>query len=522
MSHARVIALTLAAVAVFALVPQGALGETPAQPPSFKPAIGGPATVTFFGHVFSSGLDSPMPANTQFPVGEADYGSGLVDSPVECGTGLPQGPVASGPGNTGGTDCDHYTANKLALYSTAGPVQVKNANEFYGNGDYSQLHNENGLTQDIQLDPSGKVTGTIYISHSFHAWPHNENKTPCIGNDPPDNVPCPQPYWRWHDGASYNFQVKAWLYYAVLGDHGANARTKPPIQAAFDSGKMTLIAKGETAPILTVSADDVGGNPRVWKYVVDMGAPLVPVVPNTANLVMIYSWDNVLPNGQEVSSEDWRLNTGENFPPSFTLPTKNPFTVELVYPELVHGKMVFLAVMNTPWGSYDVDPTSVKVEVKDKDGNLVDTPSLRQYGDFSVAHGAHYKPINLTFVWDHQADHLKPGAYSVTVTATNYQHSAGDSRTALFELGTDGTLTRVEPGRAGVQTFSADQFQKFLSGAGQRGNGTADADGSALPSAVPLVTERATNTPLLAVPLAPAVALAAIALAALVARRRIR
>lgn len=504
MSHGRIIAIaTLAAVALAAVAPAVDAQRVTAGTPDFAPPAPPPegtSRVTFYGYVFGYSLDSPMPANTQYPWGVADWGSSLVDPPVNCG---PQGPT-----------CDEYTFNKVGLFTTAGPVQVKETNDF----SYEKLHNENGMTQDIQLDATQDVTATIHVSAAVHAWPHNENETACLGQDPPQNVPCWQNYWRWHSGVNPNFQVRAWLYAMVLGSHGQDANRAPPIESQWESKAGTLIATGETTPTNLMSLDGNGGNERVWRFDINLGKPVVDTVPREANLVLVYSFHNKMPDGTEVGiSTPIRINTGEFFPTFFTIPVKNAFTVELVAPQIVHDKLVVVGVMNTPWGSYDLDPKSVTLTMTGPGGSRVDLPGLGQVGDYSVAHGGHYRPINITFIWDHREHKLPAGAYALTITASNYQGSASDSLAAFIEVDADGRLTRVEPGRAEVATFSDADFQRFVAGADSAaGKGSGDAAGLPLP----LVASAPESPDALRPAPAPALAPLALALALALALRR--
>src|SRR5688572_26852784 len=121
--------------------------------------------ITFYGHIFTHGRDEPMPMNTQFPAGEADYSIGQADG---CGTPPPL-PPDSDPSQE---SCETWAANTQMWYSTAGFVQVKTAEES-GCGqscDYSLFHNERGLTKDVYLDTSQKPVSTYYMSADFHGW----------------------------------------------------------------------------------------------------------------------------------------------------------------------------------------------------------------------------------------------------------------------------------------------------------------------------------------------------------------
>lgn len=429
----RAVALTVLAV-VLSVAPFAASQDAAGG------GAGGASKVTFYGHIFGTGLNFPQPANTQFPWGEADFAtSGPIDD-THCGPETPVGRT-SRPDNNEAllVPCDEQHNTKLVLFTTAGPVTVKQARDF----DYAKLHNEFGMTEDAILDTSQNVNATLYMTPaSSHAWLHTPAQTPCFNGDPPENVPCLYPYWRWHAGVAPNFEVKAKLYAMTLGEHGANASTVPPIRAKLPEA--VLIAEGQTQPETVISSDGYGDNPRVHRFDIDLGPPKVSTIDRNANLVLVFSWDQDL-GGQEFMADTWRINSGEFFATSFSVPVKNAFMVERVEPAMVHEKVVIHSILNTPWGSYDVDPASVKLTVERVNGG-VDTTSLTRVADFQVAHGAHYKAINVTWVWDAHADRAPAGEYVARVEGCNFQHSACDVQEATFRLLADGRLVDAVTG----------------------------------------------------------------------------
>src|SRR5688572_6414926 len=75
--------------------------------------------VTFYGHLYSTGRDQPMPMNTQFPLDEDDYSRGLFGG---CGSlkGVPMhalGGTAVLAGTAG--DCISWPENENWFFSTA-------------------------------------------------------------------------------------------------------------------------------------------------------------------------------------------------------------------------------------------------------------------------------------------------------------------------------------------------------------------------------------------------------------------
>lgn len=443
----RVLALVLGALVVLTTVAPAAAaqGAEPDAGTVTDEKARETSLVTFYGHVFGHGLDAPMPANTQFPKGEDNYGLGTFDycTPAATATGLP--PTNVQPGK----DCDSDPNNKLVFYSTAGFVQVSSGSEFSGGGGYAQLHNERGSTKDIVLDTSKPISASVFLSQDFHAWSVSTGTDTYCLHPHPQDAPCVYPYWGWDPGMSPTFVVKASLYYAVLGEYGSAASDMPPIREALEGGQATLVAEGATEPAQVING--IPGYENVYEFTVDLGSPQVGLIPKEANFFLVFSVYNQ--NGDtKWSGHTWRWWSGEFFPPRFTLPVKNAFDVEGVIPQFVHNKLAIMGVINTPWGSYDVDPAATKLTITNAKGQEIEPVRMEQLADYSVAHGAHYKPVNVTFVWDYVADGLPPGTYSASISAANHQRTAAAECTGTFTILEGGRAGGVTPGICGLQT----------------------------------------------------------------------
>lgn len=417
---------------------------------------GNAATTTFYGHIFGAPqLDAPMPFNTEFPEGEENSGLGNF---VFCNPA------------PGFANCEDTDAAKLALFSTPGFVQVETVTQWESGGTYAQLHNERGQTKDVLLSGDDSVTATIYLAYDFHGWVVGGGDTFCMHPHPPD-VPCVYPYWGWDMGVNPNAVVEAKLYSAKLGEHGANASEAPPVKEAIESGDATVIAEGKWTGTMV---NGLPGAPQAVKIDVDLGAPSETTIPKENDLVLVYDWYSEA-GGAKYINYQWRTYSGEFFPPSYNLTVENPITVERVTPQFAHGRLAFLGIMNTPWGSYDVDPDSVEMEVTGPDGNSFTPENLVKSTDFSVAHGGHFKPVNKTWIWDYQAEGVSSGQYEVTVTASNQQGTATHSCTATFSLeqNEQGELIpgTSDPGLCGQQTAEEERVEELEEGAQEEAGG---------------------------------------------------
>ncbi|HWG92350.1 MAG TPA: hypothetical protein VNZ52_15995 [Candidatus Thermoplasmatota archaeon] len=420
-----------ALVAMVALLAPIAAPMAAAQEPApaAAPAPVGPGrVVTFYGHVFGTGLDAPMPANTQLPIGEENYGLGTFAYCTPAGNFEELVPTP-----TGETGCDDDDNNKLVFFSSPGFVDVTNSVEFTTRGGYGLLHNERGQTKDIYLDTSGTVEGVIYMTLDFHSWVANNGETGCPSVAPPRDVGCPYPYWGWDPGAYPDYTVKATLYSANLeGDHGSNASEAPPIKAAIDAGTAIKIAEGESTP--TTVQNGLPGTPEANEFRVNLGSPLVDKIPRDHSFFMVFSWYSRA-GGQQFTTAQWRIWSGEYYPHRFTLPIKNAFEIEQMTAAFVFGKLLVSGSINTPWGSYDINPKATTLTVANKAGVPVDPRSIEAFTDVSVAHGGHYAPANASYVWDYRADKAAPGEYTATLRAANWQGSVTAECKVTFIIG---------------------------------------------------------------------------------------
>jgi hypothetical protein len=424
-------------------------------------AAGETTDVQFFGHVFGHGADAPMPANVEYPVGESNYGLGTFHW---CTS---QGEYVLDPEGTPNTErnCENSYVNSLALFSTAGFVDVGDREEFVNNGAYSQLHNERGQVKPILLDTSKKITSSIKMTVDAHAWLVANAETDCPAPHPEDSA-CAYPYWGWDVAAQPDYQVKATLYAAQLGQYKGEAARQPPIEETLRNGDPTVVAQGQTEPALV--ANGVPSTPKVLDFEIDMGTPQVSKIPKTHDFFTVYKFYSNS-SGERYSAHTWRIWSGEFFPPTWNMPTRNAFAVESVIPSFVHGKLAILGVMSSPWGSYDINPDATTLTIENKQTGEVVTPeSIEVFSDSSVAHGGHFDPANVTYIWDYKKDGLAPGEYEVTITAQNYQGSRTASCTGNFTVRANGQPGPTDVGQCGFQSLTEEERRQLEEGADEQ------------------------------------------------------
>ncbi len=419
--------------------------------------------VTFYGSMFGHGVGSPMPANTIPPIGEDNYGLGTI---ATCNSAAPATPAIPGVAGPQAEDCQEAGFNKVIFFSSPGPVEVSNQEEFLAEGGYSMLHNERGQTLDIQLDPNGNVNAGVYLTYDSHGWPvstANTEGTSCAYPHP-DNVPCMYPSWGWDPGIYQDVVVTATLYAADLGDFQAMASEPPPIQENIENAR--VIAEGQWGPDQVING--IPGYPQAHHFEMNLGPPQDDTIQKEEDVFLVFS------SYQETNGENYMIDGpvrwygGEFFPPTFELPVKNAISVERVLPNFVHGQLALVSVVNMPWGSYDVSDENIEFEVTGPDGSAVEfgSENMRTLDiEQSLAHGGHYQPVNKTLIWDYEGDGASPGTYEVTVTATNLQGSSTHSCSSTFalEASEDGLQPGpVEVGLCGEQTLGEGELEDVV------------------------------------------------------------
>jgi hypothetical protein len=408
--------------------------------------------VTFYGSIFGHGLWQPMPMNTIYPEDEENFGTGYL---AQCG------PTPANPG------CEEASWNKVALYSTPGPVEVSSREEFLQEGAWAQLHNERGQLTDIRLDTSESVEATVYFAYSLHAWPRgtaNEHGTNCVYPHP-TGVPCLWPNWRWHPGAFEDVVMEATLYAADLGEMHANASEPPPVEQRIQNGEARVIANGQWGPETVVNG--LPDTPNAIEATIDLGPPRSDAIEQNEDFILSFS-SYMQTEGEAYNyGSPLRWYSGEFFPPSLELPVENAITVERVLPHFTQGQLAMISVVSMPWGSYDVDGDDIEFTVEGPDGPVdLDPDRLRTLPiEQSLAHGGHYQPVNKSLVWDYRNADIEPGEYEITVEATNLQGSASHACSASFRLveTEDGLRPRdTEPGLCGEQTIGQGDLQEVV------------------------------------------------------------
>lgn len=366
------LALLLLAPLASAQAPVGG----PAPPPGDTGYAGGPVTVPLYGHIYD--LLQPVPMNTQ-PMIDLDLARGF-GSPSVTGAG----PLA--------------TPQSLRFYSSPGLVEYNETQD-----GLPRHHPERGISFDVLLDPSQNVVGHWFMGvKALDAPQAGQTGGP-------------------ESGLAPALTVRMTMR---VGDN---------IGADLDAGE--VIARGQAT--LDPSKWPVSGEPV--EFVVDMGAPLLDRIPGDVSFNVLVEWFNAeTPDGSHrLTQRDWILHTGERYPNRVEVGVLNPLAIYSVRPTPVgHDRITLHAEMNSPFGNYDVDTSTVELLVEGPTTpKTIAAPFVVQK---SYEHNHHYEPVTVTWVWDYRAENAAPGEYKVTVTAKNLQGTATATKSATFVIPENG------------------------------------------------------------------------------------
>ena len=377
-------------VLVILALPSLAGAQETAPPPAETGYAGGPVRVPLYAHIYD--LLQPVPINTQ-PMIDLDLARGF-GSPSVAGAG----PLD--------------TRTSLRLVSTPGLVEYNITED-----GYPRMHPERGISYDVELDASQPIVGHFFIGAKA--------------------LDVPQ--------AGQTAGPEAGLLPALTVR--MTMRVGDDVGADLDEG--TIIAQGTA----TLSPDKWPVNGEPAEFIVDMGTPLVSTIPGAEAFNVLVEWYNAeSPDGAaRVTQRDWVVHTGLRYPNRVDVTVANPLALYSLKPTpLGEDKISIHAVLNSPFGNYDVDVPNMTMSVTGPTTPRgIGAPLVVQR---SFEHNHHYEPVELTWVWDYRSEGASAGEYTVTVTAQNLQKTATVTKSASFVLsdevravGYDDTGTVVAP-----------------------------------------------------------------------------
>lgn len=373
----------------------------------------GTTCAVLYGHVFD--FISPIPLNVQRPpVGVPDLSVGMSGAPT--------------------VESQGFDTNQYIMKSSPGFV------EYYDDRSAEPyIHPEKGLDYAVALDDEVPVRGYFWLSVDTDEFsPAGIDRVQ--GHDPHIGVaPCLAV--RMAVATTHTFgegeTIAEGTTVKTLVSHGTGDKTRNGTDirhACVPGGEAEIMEPGvatEFAVDLGVAARDL---PKDGGFHVE---------------VEWYQFAPGDPKEQNKVSTPWiNVHTGHDHPNRVVVPYTNPIRMPELDVTAFDGQLWFRPTMESPWGSYDIDPTNISIEVTDRATGDVVASNLDGLGTFGplrmtaydLTHAGHYDPVVGLVPWDVAADDLAAGTYTATVTVWNWQHTATASAEVALEIDDEGRL----------------------------------------------------------------------------------
>lgn len=215
------------------------------------------------------------------------------------------------------------------------------------------------------------------------------------------------------------------------------------LETGAQVGKGELLAEGTTTKTVASSPPGTGTIPtgladpcpgaqgelrfeEITEFKVDLGR-VDRVINATKGFVIgvqMYAHDGGDPDEENnIMHRDWNMRSSHENPARVVIPVERTHSANLtVLPS--DDRLWFETEILPHFGSYDLDTHNIRVTLIDNDGvsvplEHVHPPLFR----FSHDHDGINQPVRAVFGWDHEAERLPPGTYTLQVTAPNWQHT---------------------------------------------------------------------------------------------------
>jgi hypothetical protein len=390
--RAKTIVLTLLVAGVFlvpttmAQAPGEAYRVTNCKPENCDPLAAnggqvqtGDAVVKtiLYGHFEDILQSAPLNTQAPHPEKEVDQNKGFLMPTIDTNTACEQ--------------CNlHFKNNQFEMFSSPGLV------EYTAEG--WRIHQEPGLAETVQIAGD---TMHLYWYLSAHNVP---------------NAPTGQP-----------------AGFGTVASIGVYAR----METGRFSGYGELIAEGDTGtgygspqpstdpntyPITMYNAP---GEDAVYEFEVPMRV-INPTIPSAASsqgyVVTVVPYQVKQGEEAEFTQAEWRVRTGAKFPPRIVVDVANPMVTKHTLVHTYDDQLFFRWSFVSPWGSYDLDPASLEIQVdgpKQLTGADIEFIKLKH----SIDHDGHFKPVNASWRYPYVANPLPPGEYTVKASVHSLQHT---------------------------------------------------------------------------------------------------
>jgi hypothetical protein len=366
-----------------------------------------PTPTTLYFHIwdtFSKFVINTEPYNASF------FETGGVNFPTTSGT-----PAAQATGE--------WDFNTIYGFSTAGPVEY----DFNENG-RPRLHPERGIANDVEL--------TAEYDHKVHLYIDARG----IGGG--DESPGVLPEMNFRVTMREGDQPGSDL------DSGAKIMEGQVKVALFDTMFCPTDIPSAIAPVsifclFSVDPSQEAGTYDSYPQETPDGTPIL--YPDENNVIeviidMALLQDSIKKSDAYNVRMDWyqeppaatsgpdqfalgnlRMVLDEQYLPRLNTSITNPVYIEFLHPQVAAGTLLIHSGINSPWGTYDLDFDSVKVDVV---GPTAPSELKRVTTSNTNVHGLHDQAAEITYLWDFREDNAVNGDYEITYSVMNADNTA--------------------------------------------------------------------------------------------------
>ncbi len=321
-----------------------------------------------------------------------------------------------------------FDLNTIYGTSTAGPVEY----DFIENGK-PRFHPERGIAADVQIDSSVQPVVTMYVdvrdaisSGSLSASDGAPNALPDFtfrvtmreGDDP---------------GTDADLDAGAPIMHGETTVHIFDGQTAAPAnQVAGQSGQF-------------VTPDENG--------IVEIQIPMTldsDIIPKSEAFNVRIDWYQ----GGSAGFEDqfaegyMRLYADPEHLPRLDFAINNPVYIEFIHPQVAAGILLIHTGVNSPWGTYDIDPSNITISI---DGPVEPLNLEQVIAQNQHVHGLHDQAAEITYLWKFRDENAPNGEYTIDFSVPNAKGTAVATGSAGFVVqgkqafGIDDKGEEVEP-----------------------------------------------------------------------------
>jgi MYXO-CTERM domain-containing protein len=126
-----------------------------------------------------------------------------------------------------------------------------------------------------------------------------------------------------------------------------------------------------------------------------------------------------------------RLFASPEKQPRLEFNVMNPVYISFIHPQVAAGTLLIHTGVNSPWGTYDVDPANITMTVQ----GPAQPQTLQQVvAQNQHVHGLHHLDAEITYLWKFRDENAPNGDYTITMQVPNLAGNAIATGTAGFKI----------------------------------------------------------------------------------------